>query len=131
LLDFRSAIARMVGLDHNSLTVADYEIIARIERIISSINSGVVVQTVANLSPQQEMTIQQQQQHQHHHHQHRSVSPRRDINHSHHNHHSHHSHHNHNSNEFMHSSEGISSTSSSSRCRSRSPKKVIIDPNSY
>jgi hypothetical protein len=42
LLDFRNVIARMLGLDANSLAVADYEIISRIERIISSFNETVV-----------------------------------------------------------------------------------------
>ena len=40
LIDFRSVIARMLSLDVNSLAVADYEIIARIEKIVTAFNGG-------------------------------------------------------------------------------------------
>jgi hypothetical protein len=43
LLDFRSVVARMLGLDSATLAVADYEIIARIERIITAFNNSSVV----------------------------------------------------------------------------------------
>ena len=46
-------IAKMLGLDAATLAVADYEIIARIERIISSFNGGILpvqIQPVADQS---------------------------------------------------------------------------------
>ncbi|KAI0225840.1 hypothetical protein LSAT2_023409 [Lamellibrachia satsuma] len=41
LLDFRQVIARMLGLDVNSLAVPDYEIIARLEKLILANKSNV------------------------------------------------------------------------------------------
>lgn len=47
LLDFRCVVARMLGLDVNTLAVADYEIIARIERVVNAFNAtGILPVTV-------------------------------------------------------------------------------------
>ncbi len=127
----------MLGLDVNTLAVADYEIIARIERIITAFNaSGILpvqmqhVNRVATpqgtSSPNYEFISSQydsssslenrpsspnKKHHHHHHHQH-VITRERSIS-PHHNHH----HHVHNSN---------------NRHRSKSPRKnVTIDPNSY
>lgn len=57
LLDFRCVIARMLGLDANTLAVADYEIIARIERMVHAFNAtGILpvnVQRVQTPTPPQ------------------------------------------------------------------------------
>ena len=42
LLDLRQVIARMLGLDINNLAVPDYEIIARLEKLILAHQSGVI-----------------------------------------------------------------------------------------
>ena len=42
LLDFRGVIARMLGLDVNTLAVADYEIITRLEKLLKSQQCSVV-----------------------------------------------------------------------------------------
>jgi hypothetical protein len=142
LLDFRSVVARMLGLDVTSLAVADYEIIARIERIITAFNNSSVVlpvqvnhvrvptpthyvnNTTTDLSSSSSSsnivnTIQYES----------TSSPSRRHHHSHSHHHHersaspsrHHHHHHH------HHGEG-----SASRARSKSPRKqVTIDPNSY
>ena len=145
LLDFRSVVARMLGLDVTSLAVADYEIIARIERIITAFNNSSVVlpvqvnhvrvptpthyvnNTTTDLSSSSSSsnlvnTIQYEST--------SSSSPSRRHHHSHsHSHHHHersaspsrHHHHHH------HHNDG-----SASRARSKSPRKqVTIDPNSY
>lgn len=140
----------MLGLDITNLAVADYEIIARIERIITSFNEGCIplhVQQVHQVSQpvhvgsrittplsythhhdmtsssssltneQLFQTSSSKQHHQHHVHvEARSESPMR--------HHHHHHHHRHESNRR---SEAASPT----RHRSKSPRKVTIDPNSY
>ena len=41
LLDLRQVVARMLGLDVNSLAVPDYEIIARLEKLILANQSNV------------------------------------------------------------------------------------------
>ena len=124
----------MLGLDVNSLAVADYEIISRIERIVTSFNEGLVpVHSVANANLYQciqpvafdyssstSVNSSSDQKHHRHHHAH-----------SHHeNHHSQspHRHHHHHRSSSGTRTEG---SSSPSRCRSKSPRKVTIDPNSY
>lgn len=39
LLDFRNVVARMLGLDINTLAVPDYEIISRLEKLIQAHHS--------------------------------------------------------------------------------------------
>ncbi len=125
LMDFRSVVARMLGLDANNLAIADYEIIARIERIIATFNGVVLpvqiqpsVRIPSPSSQHHHHHQQQQQQHHHHHHQSSSAtssssaSPTRTSNHHHH-----------------HSNHRERSPSPSRR--SKSPRKVTIDPNSY
>lgn len=151
LLDFRNVIARMLGLDVSTLAVADYEIIARIERIIGSFNEGVMPVHIQPVLTQQQLigvrmpatttyttvggggeytysssSSSSEQQH-------RSQSPAR------HYHHSHSvtrvvdaadsSHHHHRSpSPSRRHHHGDSAT----RSRSKSPRKVVtIDPNSY
>ena len=148
-MDFRSVIARMLGLDVNTLAVADYEIIARIERIVTAFNGGVLPVQLHQVSAIPTSTTQNYELYatsssnsgsdspnRRHHHTHshyssssnrdRSVSPQRQ--HSHHNHHNQHNHnHNHN-----HHSQNHESNSTQHRHRSKSPRKnVTIDPNSY
>lgn len=151
LLDFRTVIARMLGLDANSLAVADYEIISRIERVISSFNEGIVpvhIQPLPAVHLQQTAsscshsagaynqilstdmysstsssnneqhrsspTKRHHHSHSHTHHVHeRSPSPQRQYHHHH------------------HHSRIESSTESRQVHRSKSPRKVTIDPNSY
>ena len=130
----------MLGLDANTLAVADYEIIARIERIITAFNAtGILpvhmqqvnrVPTPLSTNSQQNYEFISSQYdssssmdnrpgspNKRHHHTHahhareRSVSPHRSQHHNH-----HHHHHQHEEN----------------RHRSKSPRKnVTIDPNSY
>ncbi len=136
-MDFRNVVAKMLGLDVNTLAVADYEIIARIERIISAFNTtGILpvniqrVQTPTlpahgpNSNMNYEFISSQYDSNSSSHHgnhygggRERSASPHRG--HHHHTHHSHsNSHHGH-QNGHGH--------------RSKSPRKAvtIIDPNSY
>jgi hypothetical protein len=146
LLDFRSVVARMLGLDVTSLAVADYEIIARIERIITAFNNSSVVlpvqvnhvrvptpthyvNTTTDLSSSSSSsnilnTVQYEST---------SSSPSRRHHHSHSHSHSHHHHERsaspsrHHHHHHHHNSDG-----SVTRARSKSPRKqVTIDPNSY
>jgi hypothetical protein len=39
LIDFRHVVARMLGLDINTLAIPDYEIISRLEKLISAHHS--------------------------------------------------------------------------------------------
>lgn len=140
----------MLGLDASTLAVADYEIIARIERIITSFNGGVLPVQIQPVARNETSSTYQL----HHHDLYssssdvRSSSPTRRVHHS----HSHHvqrersvSPHRHSSNghtchKHYESNDSTSSTSnthhhhhhsSPSRHRSKSPRKVTIDPNSY
>lgn len=138
LLDFRSVVARMLGLDLNTLAVADYEIIARIERIVNAFNaSGILpvnVQRVVTPTPPSTSSNYNYEflssqfdsnssarpvspgKHQHrHHHAHSANSQQQ------HHQHQHHQHQQHVHSQHVH------------RHRSKSPTKsvTIIDPNSY
>ena len=133
LTDFRCVVARMLGLDTTNLAVADYEIIARIERIIASFNGVVLpvqVQSVvriptptASISNHHQQTTCVKEDYsstsssaspsRHYHHRQRSPSPSRRSQHHHHHHHD------------------STSSSSVTRTRSNSPRKVTIVPNSY
>ncbi|RNA25983.1 coiled-coil domain-containing protein, partial [Brachionus plicatilis] len=130
LLDFRAVVARMLGLDASSLAVADYEIISRIERIISSFNEGIVpvhIQPLpANLNSYQpnynqgyssEFYSSSSSNEQ--------ASPTRRHHHA----HAHSSHHSYERSESP--SKHHHHHSSQTRHRSKSPRKVTIDPNSY
>ncbi|UJR35149.1 hypothetical protein I4U23_027918 [Adineta vaga] len=84
LLDFRALIARMLGLDAKTLSVPDYEITARLERLLTVVQSPMSVpvhqfpsSTTKSINvPQQQLPPyqkrqqppSQQQQHHHHHH---------------------------------------------------------------
>lgn len=145
-MDFRNVVARMLGLDASTLAVADYEIIARIERIISSFNEGVLPVHIQPVHPIQfqplhlqntrltsampysattqdmiyssstSSTSQSGTEHQHNY---RSHSP------SHRHYHSHSVH-------VEEARSGSPSRGQKSRSRSKSPRKVVtIDPNSY
>lgn len=120
MADFRDVISRMLGLDITNLAVPDYEIIARIERLISALN-GTYIQTPVALPVNtmnipyshhqiQNKTDESRSMHHHHHHRRskeRSISPSKHTYHYH------------------------SESSSPSREKSKSPLKVTIDPNSY
>ena len=114
----------MLGLDISTLAVPDYEIIARIERLIATVNGTLLQaqQTVpinvlpvnaadylysssSSILADPTSTSPTRRRHHHHHHRDRSPSPQK-----------HHHHH---------------STASPRRNRSKSPRKVTIDPNSY
>lgn len=144
LLDFRNVVAKMLGLDVNTLAVADYEIIARIERVISTFNAtGILpvnVQRVQTPTPPQGSNInyeflssqydsnssieprQMSPTRRHHHVHHMREQSGSPLRHIHHNHNGHHNHINHNHVNDAHA-----------RHRSKSPRKnvTIIDPNSY
>ena len=147
LIDFRNVVARMLGLDASTLAVADYEIIARIERIIGSFNEGVLpvhiqpihpiqfqpmhLQTTANrcltntmpYSTNQEMIYSSstsQSSAAENYHNYRSHSPSiRQHYHAH-------------SVQVEEGRSGSPTKNQKSRSRSKSPRKVVtIDPNSY
>lgn len=148
LLDFRCVISKMLGLDVNSLAVADYEIISRLERIISSFNEGMVpiqavptattfqavhLNPIYDYSSSTSATSGSEQKHHHHHHHHKNhhhAHSHQDLTASHmytpvspasHHHHQH----------VHHASRTDSSSPVVTRSRSKSPRKVTIDPNSY
>jgi hypothetical protein len=127
----------MLGLESHNLAVADYEIVSRLERIITSFNGGVLpvhIQPLpynsTNLSSTDGYTSSSTSNF-------RSSSASKRVQHSHSqsnlngrerspspHHHSHHHHH--------HRYETTTSSSSPApRHRSKSPRKVTIDPNSY
>lgn len=151
MLDFRNVVAKMLGLDVNTLAVADYEIIARIERVISTFNAAgilpVNVQRVETPTPgsainyeflssqyDSNSSIEPRQlsptrRHHHVHHvREQSASPHRHHQH-HHNNHSH----THQQQQHNHSSNHHHVVETHCRQRSKSPRKnvTIIDPNSY
>lgn len=151
LMDFRNVVARMLGLDVNALAVADYEIIARIERIITAYNGGVLPVQLHQVSSIPATSTQNYELYttsstsgsdsptRRHHHSHshysatsnnsrdRSVSPQRTHSHHQHSHNHGHSHSNH-----SHHSHSHNHNHESHRHRSKSPRKnVTIDPNSY
>jgi hypothetical protein len=130
LLDFRGVIAKMLGLDISSLAVPDYEIIARVERLIATINGTMLhaapnvpvnvipVNAYSSMSNTNDylysssssiigdaVSSHSPHRRRHHHHRERSPSPQKQQQQAQHHHH----HHN----------------------RSKSPRKVTIDPNSY
>lgn len=131
LLDFRTVVARMLGLDASSLAVADYEIISRIERIISSFNEGIVpihIQPLpANLNSYQP---NYNQGHSSEFYSSSSSNERSSPTRRHHHAHSHSSHHSYERSESP-SKHHYHHHSSQTRHRSKSPRKVTIDPNSY
>ena len=135
----------MLGLDITSLAVPDYEIIARIERLIATVNGTLVHAqqsvpvnmvpvhtgyTTVHTNPHEYLysssssiladatSISPTRRH-HHHHRQRSPSPvkQQHISSSSHHHHHHHA--------------SSSSSAKHERSRSKSPRKVTIDPNSY
>ena len=138
MLDFRNVVSRMIGLDINSLAVADYEIIARLERIISAFNGGILpvhVQPMGRMQTPPISTSSTTQNYElsssssgstsptrRHHHVHSHHSSGRDRSPSPHRHNHHHHRHGHHSHHY-HDTEN--------RPRSKSPRKVTIDPNSY
>ncbi|CAF0745813.1 unnamed protein product [Brachionus calyciflorus] len=138
LLDFRNVVARMLGLDASSLAVADYEIISRIERIISSFNEGIVpvhIQPLpVNLNSYTASSSNYNQVYSNEYSSstssnERCSSPTRRHHHS----HSHASHHSRDRSPSptRHYHHHHTSSSSQTRHRSKSPRKVTIDPNSY
>lgn len=160
LLDFRSVIARMLGLDATTLAVADYEIIARIERIITAFNNSSVVLPVQvnqvriptptnatasyayNSSHTTADFLSSSSSSNLNHKNYDSTSsssPSRRIHHSHSHSHSSHDHHHHAQRERSlspssrhHHHHHHHNDGSQSRARSKSPRKqVTIDPNSY
>ena len=138
----------MLGLDITSLAVPDYEIIARIERLIATVNGTLLhtqqavpvnmvpvhtgYTTVQHTNPHEYLysssssssiladatSISPSRRHHHHHHRQRSPSPLKQHQHISSNTSSHHHHHH-------------SSSTKHERSRSKSPRKVTIDPNSY
>lgn len=128
----------MLGLDANNLAVADYEIIARIERIIASFNGNVIpvqFQPVVripsppakcqdNYSSTSSSTSPTRRHYHTHSHSHSSLQQREASPSPH-----HHSASSANVSHQHHYHE--SSSSSTTRARSKSPRKVTIDPNSY
>jgi hypothetical protein len=117
----------MLGLDITNLAVPDYEIIARVERLISALN-GTYLQTPVALpvntmnipyshhqmqSANEDLNNYNSESRNMHHRQHHRRSKERSVSPSKHNYHYH------------------SESSSPSREKSKSPLKVTIDPNSY
>jgi hypothetical protein len=154
----------MLGLDVNSLAVADYEIISRMERIITSFNEGLMTTTTTTCVPTaaatpsfQPMCIQplpydyslvssstsaennNNNSHYHHksHHKEHHHSSSGSLRHSHSHQDIHHSAHRHSQSphRVVHVSRTIVDSGSESpsvgRTRSKSPRKVTIDPKAY
>ncbi|CAF1176279.1 unnamed protein product [Adineta steineri] len=121
LLDFRALIARMLGLDAKTLSVPDYEITARLERLLTVVQPTMVVPMLQlpssstkspNISQQQQPPYnnRHQHQHQHHHHQpatHSALGRRRSP------------------------SPVSRRTEANNRARSLSPLHIGIDPRTY
>lgn len=132
LLDFRCVVARMLGLDVNTLAVADYEIIARIERLVNAFNaSGILpvnVQRVHTPTPPQncnyEFISSQYDSN-------LSMEPRPASPSKRHPHHVHHIVREHSASPHHHHHHQM--VKEVTRHRSKSPRKnvTIIDPNSY
>ncbi|CAF1583069.1 unnamed protein product, partial [Didymodactylos carnosus] len=61
LLDFRGLVARMLGLDAKTLSVPDYEITARLERLLTVVQPTIAMPVVH--IPQQQHQQQRQEQH--------------------------------------------------------------------
>ena len=66
LLDFRALIARMLGLDAKTLSVPDYEITARLERLLHVAQPNVFIPAMQIANPP---TTKPTYHHVHHHHQ--------------------------------------------------------------
>ncbi|CAF3494707.1 unnamed protein product [Rotaria sordida] len=117
LLDFRALIARMLGLDAKTLAVPDYEITARLERLLTTVQPTMAipfVQVPTSTTKSTNITQQHQSPYQYHHHHH----PRHQNTHSAHGRHR--------------SPSPISRrTQGGHRARSLSPLQVGIDPRTY
>ncbi|CAF3690001.1 unnamed protein product [Rotaria socialis] len=117
LLDFRSLISRMLGLDSKTLSIPDYEITARLERLLSVVQPTMAIPVVpisssAAATTSNNFTHQQQPPVEHHYH---------------------HNHQNIHSAHVRHRSPSPVSRRSeaSHRARSLSPLHVGIDPRTY
>ena len=77
LLDFRSLVARMLGLDSKSLSFPDYEITARLERLLSHVQPTMAIPIVPVSQPPTTTTTTATVTHQHeppyHHHHHHNI----------------------------------------------------------
>ncbi|CAF2393713.1 unnamed protein product [Rotaria sp. Silwood2] len=114
LIDFRALIARMLGLDAKTLAVPDYEITARLERLLTVVQPAMAIPFVqVPTSTTKSTTITQQHQ-----------SPYHNYHHHHQNTHSAHG--------RRRSPSPISRrTEGNHRARSLSPLHVGIDPRTY
>ncbi|CAF2796990.1 unnamed protein product [Rotaria sp. Silwood2] len=113
LLDFRSLIARMLGLDSKTLSIPDYEITARLERLLSVVQPTIAIPLLpmpASTVTSTNLTHQQQTPFQHHYH-HQNI---------------------HSAHARQRSPSPISRrTEASHRARSLSPLHIGIDPKTY
>ncbi|CAF3907511.1 unnamed protein product [Adineta steineri] len=114
LLDFRSLIAHMLGLDSKSLSIPDYEITARLERLLAIIQPSVAIPMI----PITSSTTTTSTNHIHHQQQQQQQSPY------------HHHHHHHQNIQSAHTRHR-SPSPGSHRARSLSPLHVGIDPRTY
>lgn len=104
-------MARMLGLDSKSLTVPDYEITARLERLLSLVQPPMAIPVV----PVTTMT-----------------NPSHDQTTSSYNHHHHHVHHTHSAHERHRSPSPVSRRPDGNhRARSLSPLQMGLDPKTY
>lgn len=111
LLDFRSLVARMLGLDSKSLSIPDYEITARLERLLAVVQPTMAIPVVPVPQPSIQPTTTTSVTHQH-------ETPY---------HHHHHHHHNTHSAHTRHRSP----SPVNARARSLSPLHNGIDPRTY
>lgn len=95
----------MLGLDAKTLSVPDYEITARLERLLNVVQPAMAIPVVQ--IPQKPNNIPQQQQYHHHHHPHSAYGRRRSP------------------------SPVSRRTEGNHRARSLSPLHVGIDPRTY
>lgn len=106
----------MLGLDANTLSVPDYEITARLERLLTVVQPNMVIPVVQIPTSTSKPTSYPQQQHHHHHNSHRH----------------HQQQHTHSAYGRRRSPSPVSRrTEASQRARSLSPLHVGIDPKTY